>query len=99
VSNEAGAAFLVFFLLLGLAGFALWIWAIVDVVRVPDESMFKAGNRLVWVLIVVLAGFVGAIVYLIVGRPAGGAAAPQPASPAVQPPPPPPPPPPTGALG
>jgi Phospholipase_D-nuclease N-terminal len=52
--------------------------------------MFKVGNRLIWVLIVVLAGFVGALVYLFVGRPARVAAAP-PTIPGMQPPPPPPP--------
>lgn len=85
------AGFFVFFILLGIAGLALWIWAIVDVVRVPDDSMFKAGNKLVWVLIVVLAGSVGAIIYLIVGRPAAGARAPErSASPGTPVPPPPP---------
>ena len=86
------AGFFAFFILFGIAGLALWIWAIVDVVRVPDDSMLKAGNKLVWVLIVVLAGFVGAIIYLIVGRPAAGSRAPQrSASPGQTPVPPPPP--------
>jgi hypothetical protein len=93
VSTDGFAAgFFVFFILFGIAGLALWIWAIVDVVRVPDDSMFKAGNKLVWVLIVVLAGFVGAIIYLIVGRPAAGARAPErPGTPGQTPVPPPPP--------
>jgi Phospholipase_D-nuclease N-terminal len=90
VTDSSGAALMVVFLLFGIAGTVLWIWAIVDVVRVTDESMFKAGNRLIWVLIVVLAGFVGALVYLFVGRPAKVAAAPPTIS-GMEPPPPPPP--------
>lgn len=82
-------------LALGLAALVFWIWAIVDVVKVPDDSMFKAGNKLIWVLVIVFAGVVGAIIYLVVGRPepGGQATRPTPIDPN-QPPPPPP-----GALG
>jgi hypothetical protein len=82
-------------LALGLAALVFWIWAIVDVVKVPDDSMFKAGNKLIWVLVIVFAGVIGAIIYLVVGRPAPGSqgARPTPMDPN-QPPPPPP-----GALG
>ncbi len=90
--SEAPAVAILF--ILGLAAFALWVWAIVDVVKVPDDSMFRAGTKLVWVLVIVITGLIGAIIYLAVGRPApgnrGGAASP----PTDQPPPPPP-----GALG
>jgi heme/copper-type cytochrome/quinol oxidase subunit 3 len=71
--DEGAIALMIVFILLAVAGFAVWIWALVDVVRVHDESMFRAGNKLIWVLVVVLAGFVGAIVYLVVGRPAASA--------------------------
>jgi hypothetical protein len=52
---------------------ALVIWGLVDAIRVPDDSMYRAGNKLIWVLVILLAGFIGAIVYLFVGRPTGGA--------------------------
>jgi hypothetical protein len=92
--SDGGAAVLVtVFVLLGIGAFAVWIWALVDAVKVPDDSMYKAGNKLVWILVIVLAGVVGAIVYLIVGRPDAGARPTAPVGPA-QPPPPPP-----GALG
>ena len=55
-----------------MAAFVFWVWAIVDVVKVPDDSMFKAGKKLIWVLVVVITGVVGAIIYLVVGRPAPG---------------------------
>ena len=94
VSSDAPG--IVIILILGLAAFAFWIWAIVDVVRVPDDSMFKAGNKLVWILVIVITGVIGAIIYLVVGRPApgslGGAMSP-PADPDRPPPPPP------GAIG
>ena len=92
MSSDAPAVAILF--ILGLAAFALWVWAIVDVVKVPDDSMFKAGTKLVWVLVVVITGVVGAIIYLLVGRPAPGARGGAPPRPSDQPPPPPP-----GALG
>ncbi|MCD6361671.1 MAG: PLDc_N domain-containing protein [Armatimonadetes bacterium] len=47
---------------------ALWVWMIVDVVRRQFED---DNTRLMWVLIVVLAGWVGAIIYYFVGRKQG----------------------------
>lgn len=57
-----------------VAGFVLWIWALIDCVRVPDDSMFQSGNKLIWVLIIVFAQIIGAILYLLIGRPKGGPA-------------------------
>ncbi len=86
----------VIIVVLALAAFLVWLWALVDVVNVADDSMFRAGNKLVWVLVIVLAGVVGAIIYLVVGRPSpdglSGGSAPPPA-PNLPPPPPP------GAIG
>ena len=65
--------FVAFFGLFMLAGIVLWVWALVDCVRVPDDSMFQSGNKLVWILIIVFAQFIGAILYLLIGRPKAGA--------------------------
>jgi hypothetical protein len=92
MSDGGAAALVIVFLLLGIASLVVWIWALVDAVKVPDDSMFKSGNKLVWILVIVLAGVIGAIVYLVVGKPAPGA---RPAVPSLGPPPPPPP----GSLG
>jgi len=58
--------------LLGVALLAFWIWALVDCVQVPDDSIFQSGTKLIWVLIIVLASWIGAILYLAIGRPKGG---------------------------
>jgi len=73
VSSDAPAVIVI--LILGIGAFILWVWALVDVVKVPDDSMFKAGNKLVWVLVIVITGVIGAIIYFIVGRPAPGSRA------------------------
>jgi hypothetical protein len=48
----------------------LFIYALVDAIRVPDDSMYRAGNKLIWVLVIVLVPvIVGPLIYLVVGRP------------------------------
>ena len=69
------AGFLLFFLVFVVGGIALFVYALVDIVRMPSDADFKAGTQLVWILVVLLAQGIGAIIYLIVGRPPGGATA------------------------
>lgn len=67
-------AFWPFFGVLGIvsiAGLVLWIWALVDCIQVPDDSMYESGNKLVWVLIIVFLNWIGALLYLLIGRPRG----------------------------
>jgi len=68
--TEAGI--LILFLVIGVGGFILWIVALLDAIRVPDDSMYRAGSKTVWVLVIALTGFIGAIIYYAVGRPRGG---------------------------
>jgi type VI protein secretion system component VasK len=71
LKSDVGAAIGgILILLLVLALVALWIWALVDAIRVPDDAHYRAGTKLIWVLVIVLTGFIGAAVYLAVGRPA-----------------------------
>jgi hypothetical protein len=67
--DGVAAGVLILFLLGGLAATAYWIWGIVDVVRVKDDADFRAGNKLVWILLMVFAGVIGTIIYSLVGRP------------------------------
>ena len=56
--------------LLVLLGFLVfWVWSLVDAVRVPEDSAFRAGTKVVWVIVIALTGLIGSIVYLAVGRP------------------------------
>jgi uncharacterized membrane protein len=53
-----------------LLAIGLLVYTLVDAVTVPDDSMYRAGNKLIWVLVIVLLPvFVGPLVYLAVGRP------------------------------
>ena len=67
---EWGVVFAVF-TVLGLLFLVLWIWALVDCLQVPNDSMYQTGTKLIWVLVIVLGSWIGAIIYLVVGRPSG----------------------------
>jgi len=54
------------FLVIGVGGTALWIWMLVDcATREPSEG----NDKLVWILIIVLTHWIGALIYLLVRRP------------------------------
>ncbi|WP_084180931.1 PLD nuclease N-terminal domain-containing protein [Jatrophihabitans endophyticus] len=54
--------------LLGLILFGLWLFCVIDVIT-TDESSMRNLPKLPWVLIVVLLFDIGALAWLIAGRP------------------------------
>jgi hypothetical protein len=73
--------------LLWIGGIALWIFALVDCIRVPDDSMYRSGTKLIWIIVIALTQVIGAIIYLVIGRPEAGT---RPLAVRMPPPPPPP---------
>jgi hypothetical protein len=73
VETVFGIGFFLFVFVLGIGGLALMIYALVDAIRMPNDASFKTGTQLVWILVILLAQGIGAVIYLIVGRPPGGA--------------------------
>lgn len=58
-------------LLLGLAGVVFWLYALVDALRRPKDNWLAAGqDQLVWVMVVVFLNLIGALVYVMVAKPA-----------------------------
>ncbi len=49
-----------------IGGTVLWIWMLVDVLQ---KEVDEQNTKLIWVLVIVLAGWVGALIYLFVRRP------------------------------
>lgn len=47
---------------------AYWVWMLVDAIRTPDGA-YRAGDRIIWVLVIILTGWLGAVIYQFVGRP------------------------------
>jgi hypothetical protein len=57
-------------LLVGVLGAAFWVWALVDLLRRPDAQWEVAGqSKVVWLLVLVLAGTLGALLYVLMARP------------------------------
>jgi hypothetical protein len=61
--------FFAFWLIFVLGGMVLWIWMLVDAVRVPDERFFRSGNKVLWIVLIAVLQVFGAIAYLVAGRP------------------------------
>ncbi|MDZ4168542.1 MAG: PLDc N-terminal domain-containing protein [Coriobacteriia bacterium] len=51
---------------LGLFEFGLMLWAVVDWVKRPPAQI--RGNRILWLLLILLVNIAGPIIYLTVGR-------------------------------
>jgi hypothetical protein len=57
---------LMMILLIAAVGLGFWIWALVDcVTKEPPQG----NDRLMWILIIALAGWIGALIYVLVRRP------------------------------
>ena len=78
---------LALFVLLWIGVFVVWIWALVDCIQVPDDSMYQSGTKLIWVLVIVFLSLIGAILYFAIGRPVSGGRSTEPPGPLPPPPP------------
>lgn len=58
---------LVLIVLTGLALFAFWIWMLIDCAQAP-EPPGESNHRLIWILVLVFAGWIGALIYFFVVR-------------------------------
>jgi hypothetical protein len=63
--------FFAVFMVVGLITTVLWIWGLVDALRISDNRWATAGqSKLIWVLVIVFLGVLGAILYAVIARPA-----------------------------
>lgn len=58
----------ILFLLILLAAIVFWIWALIDAARAP-EGAYRTGSKVVWVVVIALTHFIGALIYYAIGRP------------------------------
>lgn len=54
------------FLVFGVVGTILWVWVIVDC---ATNEKSEGNDKLIWILIIVLTHWIGALLYLLVRRP------------------------------
>jgi hypothetical protein len=65
------ASFTILVLLFILATTVFWIWALVDVIRRPSETL-QRGSQLLWALVIAITHSLGAAAYVLFGRPRAG---------------------------
>jgi multisubunit Na+/H+ antiporter MnhG subunit len=53
-----------FIFLISLAGFLLWIFALIDACK----SDFSGNNKIIWILIIIFIPLIGPVLYLAVGK-------------------------------
>jgi hypothetical protein len=63
-----GIGLIIFWLIFGIGGFILFLWALIDVIR---RQFPNPNDKVLWILLVVLIGWLGPILYLIIGRKKG----------------------------
>ena len=63
-----GIGMLVFWFIAGGLGLVLFIWALIDVIRreFPNQN-----DKILWIILVLLLGWIGPILYLLIGRKKG----------------------------
>ena len=66
-----GALFFLFVASLGILAFVFWIWMLIDCVK---NRGIETTEKIVWVVVIALTHFVGALIYFFAARPRGSAA-------------------------
>lgn len=67
VGGAGGAIFACVFGLIGLAVFIFWLWMLIDCLT----RSFEGSEKIVWALVIIFLGIIGALVYFFVGRGRG----------------------------
>jgi prolipoprotein diacylglyceryltransferase len=59
--------FYLIILAIGILGTIFWIWMIVDCAQ--NEPSDQGNDKVIWILVIILAGLIGAAIYYFVRRP------------------------------
>lgn len=62
------AGMMIFWVIFSIVGFALFLWALIDVIRrqFPNQN-----DKILWVILIIVLGIIGPILYLLIGRKKG----------------------------
>ena len=66
IGGIIGLFALLFLAVVGLLAFAFWIWMIIDAIQ---NKGLTDGEKVGWVLVVVLLHCLGALLYFLIGHP------------------------------
>lgn len=73
VGGIFGLIFMLLSALLGLAGFAFWVWMLVHAIT---NRGLGDGEKIAWVLVIIFLPVLGCILYFLIGRSKGRASVP-----------------------
>lgn len=62
------AAWVIFWVVFGVIGFVLFLWALIDCIR---RQFPNPNDKVLWLVLIILIGWLGPILYLIIGRKKG----------------------------
>lgn len=62
------AGMMIFWVIFGIGGFILFLWALIDVIRrqFPNQN-----DKILWIVLIILISWLGPILYLTIGRKKG----------------------------
>jgi Phospholipase_D-nuclease N-terminal len=66
IGGIIGLFMVLFLIIVGLLLFAFWIWMLIDAIQ---NKGLTDGEKIGWVLAIVLLHFLGGLLYLFIGRP------------------------------
>lgn len=66
ISGIIGLFMVLFVVTIGLLLFAFWIWMLIDAIQ---NKGLTDGEKIGWVLAIVLLHFLGGLLYCFIGRP------------------------------
>ena len=69
VFGELFALFFLFFIIVGIASTAFWIWMLIDAAQ---REFKKDNDKVIWILVIVLVGGIGALIYYFMVKRTGG---------------------------
>lgn len=71
-----GIGLLVFWIIFCGLGFILFLWALIDCIK---RNFTNPNDKILWLVLIILIGWLGPILYLIIGRKKGSIAGAAPA--------------------
>ncbi len=63
-----GIGMMIFWLIFGLGGFILFLIALIDVLR---RQFPNPNDKILWIILIVLIGWLGPILYFVIGKKKG----------------------------
>jgi predicted metal-binding membrane protein len=60
-----GGGILLVWLVVGVLLLVFWLWALIDAIQNPR---LNPNERILWVLVIILTSWIGAVIYLVVAR-------------------------------